>query len=38
MHANKTSRIIFLVVLIITACALLFGNNDPTQCWLLCEA
>jgi hypothetical protein len=38
MHTNKTSRIIFLVTLIVVACSLLFGNNDPTACLILCEA
>lgn len=38
MNTNNGSRIIFLVTLIVIACALLFGNNDATQCWLLCEA
>lgn len=38
MNTNNGSRIIFLVTLIVIACALLSGNNDPTACLILCEA
>ena len=38
MNTNKTSRIAFLLILIVVSCALLFGNNDATACLILCEA
>ena len=38
MNTNKASRIAFLLILIVVACSLLFGTNDPTACLILCEA